>query len=43
MKYKIINRYKIRRCKCGRTAVHIGYGMAYCPRCYRRIYGEVRD
>lgn len=32
-----------RRRKCGAPATKIGYGMAYCECCYRRIYGEVRD
>ncbi|WP_298481614.1 hypothetical protein [uncultured Ruminococcus sp.] len=42
MRYRITN--NIHRCrKCGASADHIGYGMAYCAVCYRRIYGEVRD
>ena len=42
MRYRITHR-TIRCHKCGALATHIGYGMAYCSGCYRRIYGEVRD
>ena len=25
--------------KCGRKAQMKGYGFAYCPACYKKIYG----
>ena len=38
-----MSRYKIKRCRCGRKAVHIGFGMAYCHSCYFNRYGETKD